>query len=297
MTRLKDLTDLEWLRLAASGDDARGALKGIYVEQVDQPKPKKGQDPAPVRYQATTTQGHLLLHVDNVDAFREGLWDAKTFEPIDSKFPTYMQVFPQGEATWRIADPDGMWEVLTAAQAAQRVTSRDKHKYDVSLPVQPAYGQQKGIWYDFDPGYLMDILRGGVFRGGTAMADGKITFGEGLCQIRWGEVGRTALVMRVRRGDEGGEIGSRAPRPRFDLSEFVEWIGPNLEELARPDPDDHVPTPEELDREREAPAEDDAEVAAVVGEICNVCGAEEGAEHGVGCPYHAPVEPREEAVS
>lgn len=196
-TARKPLDDTAWLRLAASTDPAREVLNGIHV----------GTDRA-------ATDSHRLHRVSGTGGLQPGIWNAKTFAPIEGTYPNYVQVIPGGEPTLEVSDLEGLLEIVAAAIAANREHGSPAHHL-VTLPTL------NGEHAAFNPSYLLDVLRGAAVKYGAAppvhlLIPSPVQPMRVVIPLdRPGEAWREAVVMPVRQNPEG-----RA-HPRFDLSEFV----------------------------------------------------------------------------
>jgi hypothetical protein len=194
----KPLDNFEWIRKAASTDQARPVLCGYNVTDG----------------LMAATDGHRLHIAPRLANGQPGVW---TFsgEEIDGRYPTWAQVVPEGPANLEIQDLAGMIAITSAAMAARKVLGVDGAVSCVSLPTQD------GGYAHVKPSLLLDALMGGYARyGGYEL---QLFVQSALKPIRLDiDNGRRAVIMPFRVGNGLEDVG---PSKRFDLSEFVKVVG------------------------------------------------------------------------
>lgn len=182
--------DLDWVRLA-SGDEEVPTLSGVCR----------------IGSRVAACDAHRL-HVVPVGSMRDGHWDPETGETIPAPFPGIDRIVPVGPPNLWLTDLPGVWEVLTAADAARQYVTIPT----TALPTAWPAGGREII--AFDAGYLADALLGAM---GVAKptAVGIVTdTGSRPVRFDFAELGRMAIVMPIRPGSGG------IPSP-FDLGPFV----------------------------------------------------------------------------
>jgi DNA polymerase III sliding clamp (beta) subunit (PCNA family) len=201
----KVLTDLDWVKLAASRDDGRPVLNGIHVET---------QELGAWHERTVATDAYRLHMVESACNFKPGLYDARTGQPIEGKFPSVDQIIPGDEPWLTVQDFGGIYAITSAAIAATRAGRIEF----VTLPAgESEYGT---VGVALSPTYLLDALKGAV--GKYATGEVRILTQGPLQPVKvviaprenGGAHTRTALLMPTRRGHDG-------PDARFDLSAFV----------------------------------------------------------------------------
>lgn len=193
----KELSRLEWVKLAASRDEARPVLMALKVEAD----------------KIVATDGHRLHVAPRVPALAEGVWtsDLTAFE---GNYPNWQMVVEEaaGPATLEVVDRVGMRAICAACIAAREITRRWERHVRLPTPEGPVY---------IDPVYLRDVLRG-------CSASMKIRAPHPLRAVRFDlDTGSTAIVMPLRRE---GDVGKDAER--WDLSEFVKVLATKKEAAA-----------------------------------------------------------------
>lgn len=184
----RDLTDIEWARLACSVDSARPVLTGLYVEEA----------------RIVATDGHRLHLVEDSCGLAPGL-TGKDCRPIPGDFPKWEQVVPLDPPTLAVEDLLGMRAITAAVIAAEKVSKRNDY---VTLP------SKDGSFVAVNPIYFLDLLK--MAGKGVKMVISITTPTSPVRMETLAEIKRVGVLMPIRRhGEEAG------PHPRFDLSEFV----------------------------------------------------------------------------
>lgn len=205
----KHLSDFEWVRLAASTDEARPVLTGVCV---------RGEELA-------ATDGHRL-HVaktpswlPTLEAQAEGgrpgtIFNPRTLERVEGIYPDYAPVFPNPTAAYEVDDLTMVLAQVHAAIAAGKVTKN----YGTFVSVPTA----EGIPVRLNALYVLDILKGrqdSTVELRTAGPLAPVTFDLSF--------GRRAVVMpvRVANGDTPGKL-------EYPLDRFLEPIDATPDEEA-----------------------------------------------------------------
>lgn len=208
MGKAKTLTDIEWVKLAVSDDDARPVLTGIHFDT--ERKLIEGTDAQ--RLHVVTIDPHTDVEtIGSWESHEAGIYKpgkgSEIGDRINGSFPNTACVIPQPDSFER--SPAGLsGDGLLAARALLKgaiAASRGPRVYVASLTAQ------NGELAWFQPQYLLDALAMAEFHYQPITLYAK----NALSPIRIDGGRRVAVVMPYR-------VDAREPG-RFNLDEFLTY--------------------------------------------------------------------------
>lgn len=194
----KPLEHADWVRRAASTDQARPVLTGYNVADGSM----------------AATDGYRMHIAPRAANMAEGTW-TWAGEAIEGTYPNWRQIVPDGPATLEVVDVDGMTAIAAAAAAARKSWGVDAAASCVSLPAADG-----GHAY-LKPAMLLDALMGAMARYGGPTVELRVESPLKAMRLDVSN-GRRAVLMPFR---ANSGLDSPPPHPRFDLSEFVKAAG------------------------------------------------------------------------
>lgn len=184
------VTYQDWVKLAASTDEARPTLCGMLVDSTNM----------------VATDGYRL-HMAPVagQGLAEGLWHVRRAGTIiDGKFPTYSYVVPDKHVTHVMGDIREVRAILAASIAYSKAKD-GKHGHPFT-----SFKLADGKYFTVGASYLLDALKGA-----DDAAHVEFTADNPLGAMRVDWDGRTAVLMAIRRDP------TSKPVDRFDISDSL----------------------------------------------------------------------------
>jgi hypothetical protein len=173
--QFRPMRDWDWVRLAA-GDSRGRASFAPYAVQV-------------AGGRAVATDGYRL-HIADA-ACPPGMWDADTMEPVTGPYLDWRRVVQSGRPCLKLVDLTGVWQELRRVRGAG-------HHRAVSLPTPDGHTM-------VDPDQLAEALLGGAAASRVLLA---VSGSLRPIRLDFPELRRTAVIMPLRRGEVGLDLGA-----------------------------------------------------------------------------------------